>query len=210
MKKGILITFEGIEGSGKTIQANLLKNYLVEEGYKVILVREPGGTKIGERIRKILLSPRNKILSFQAELFLYLAARAQLVAEKIKPALLEKQIVICDRFTEATLAYQGYGRGIPRRLIRSLNQYALQKIKPDLTFLLDISPTCGLKRTLKKQKGKLDRVEQEGLKFLTRVREGYLQIAGQEKPRIKIISPASITQMHRQIKKLTNQLLSSL
>lgn len=177
-EKGFFITFEGIDGSGKTTQSKLLENYLKKKGHSVLLVYEPGGTEIGEGIRDLLLHGRADISSL-TELLLYEASRAQLVEEVIKPALKEGRIVICDRFTDATLAYQGYGRGLKKEIINLLNQEATRGIEPDLTLYLDVEPEN------KFNEGVEDRLEREGLSFHKRVREGYLALAKKCPDRIK-------------------------
>ncbi|MFH1612413.1 MAG: dTMP kinase [bacterium] len=196
MKKGIFITFEGSEGSGKTLQSNLLVDHLKKMGYSTIYTREPGGTIISEKIRKILLNSQNKI-DIKTELLLYLSSRSELISKIINPSLLKNQFIICDRYTDASLAYQGYGRGLDINLIKTLNDFSTNKIKPDITFLLDISPKIGIKRTLEKHKGKLDRIEQENLSFHQKVRKGYLSIAKQEPKRIKIIKQDTIDNMQK-------------
>lgn len=181
MKKGIFITFEGIDGCGKTVQAALLYKYLRKKGYPVILTREPGGTSIAEQLRKVLLSPRIK-LSPLAELLFYAATRAQHVIELIQPHIKRGKIVICERFSDATLAYQGYGRKIPLKLINIVNKIATGGLIPDLTILLDLPV-----RKVKKKKYP-DRFEQESIRFHQRVRNGYLQIAKKCTHRVSIIA----------------------
>ena len=182
--KGKFITFEGSEGSGKSTHAKLLKDYLKKEGFSVELIREPGGTAISEKIRNIILDPENKFMTDICETLLYMAARVQIVKEVIKPALEKGKIVICDRFLDSTIVYQGYGGGINLDLIKKLGKLATLGIKPDLTFLLDIETREGLKRA-----GKIkDRIELKSLDYHRRVREGYLTLAKKEPSRIKIVS----------------------
>jgi len=183
---GFFITFEGIDFCGKTTQAKKLANYLREKGYEVVLIREPGGEKISEKIRKILLSERNKEMTHMTELLLYIASRAQLTQRIILPALKEKKIVICDRYSDSTLAYQGYGRGLNKSMIKNLNQVASSGLSPNLTILLDVPVKVCLKRKAKEKKGK-DRLEKEKLEFHQKIRDGYLKIAQKNKKRIKII-----------------------
>ncbi len=185
LKKGIFISFEGIEGSGKTTQARRLSEILIEKGYDVILTQEPGGTAIGNRIREILLNVDHKEMSYTTELLLYNAARAQHLSEKIIPALNEGKIVITDRFTDSTIAYQGYGRGIDIQLIMSINNIATQGVKPNITILFDLDVETGLKRN--KGINKVDRLELEDVEFHKKVREGYLQIANAEPERVKVV-----------------------
>lgn len=192
MRKGKFITFEGPEGSGKTTQINLLKTYLRNEGFSVLITREPGGEKIAERIRKILLSPGD--LEPLAELFLYASSRIQHVEKVIRPALQKGMIVVSDRFCDATLAYQGYGRGISERLIREINRLSTSGVKPDLTILLDIEPAVGLKRA------RHNKMERESLAFHRRVRRGYLKLADEEPNRIKIIKVEGIKETQKKVR----------
>ncbi len=184
MKKGIFITFEGIEGSGKTTQVKLLAERLKEQGFKVIKTFEPGDTQAGEKIREILLSPSININPL-TELMLYFSDRIQHVEEKIRPAINQGIIVICDRFTDSTIAYQGYGRGLSIELIEELNDILLNNFKPDLTILLDLPAEIGLSRNQKINKR--DRFEMEDIAFHNKVRKGYLQIANSEPERFFIV-----------------------
>ncbi|HTZ11798.1 MAG TPA: dTMP kinase [Candidatus Margulisiibacteriota bacterium] len=181
--KGKFITFEGSEGCGKSTQSHLLYNYLKGKGYKVLYLREPGGVKISEKIRTILLDPVNKAMSKECEMLLYMAARAQAVAEIIKPALEKGRIVICDRFLDSTLAYQGYGLGIDIKVIKEVGSFATEGIEPDLTFFLDL---C-VKKGLRHRRHCCDRIEQRKLSYHKRVRGGYLKIAHLEPKRVKIV-----------------------
>lgn len=183
--KGLFISFEGIEGTGKTTQARLLYERLKGHGFDVVLTNEPGGTKIGEKIREILLEVDHKEMSYITELLLYNAARSQHLQEKILPSLNAGKIVITDRFSDSTLAYQGYGRGIDINLLDTLDKIATGGIKPDITILFDLDVETGLKRNLKINK--IDRIELEDIEFHRRVRNGYLQIAKSEPARIKIV-----------------------
>lgn len=185
MGQGFFISFEGIEGTGKTTQARLLSERLVEKGYEVILTQEPGGTVIGNRIREILLHVEHREMSYMAELLLYNAARAQHLSEKIVPALNDGKVVITDRFTDSTVAYQGYGRGIDISLIMSIDSIATDGIKPHLTILFDLDVEAGLKRN--RGINKVDRLELEDIEFHKKVREGYLHISEKEHERIKIV-----------------------
>ncbi len=173
----MLITFEGIDGAGKTTQAKRLCEHLRGSGRKAVLYREPGGVPVSEKLREILMLSD---LTLQAELFLFEAARAELVHRKIKPDLQAGFIVILDRFTDSTLAYQGYGRGIDLRLIKELNDFATSGLRPDVTFLLDIDPLSALKRLVKKSRF-------EDPDFLERVRRGYLEIAEENPERVVVI-----------------------
>ncbi|MCD5401163.1 dTMP kinase [candidate division NPL-UPA2 bacterium] len=205
--KGIFITLEGPEGSGKSTQARKLSNYLEKKGLRTIVSREPGGTEIGQKVRKILLSPTSKGMEALTELFLYLAVRAQHVKEVIKPALSEGKIVISDRFLDATLAYQSYGRGLDRGLVNELNRLVIQGLKPDLTILLDIEIPQGMKRARGKS-GKGDRIEQEKTEFHQRVREGYLKLVKEEPERIKRIKvEGSIEETQTKLRQCVDELL---
>lgn len=187
----LFITFEGVEGSGKTTQIERLKKYLARKGISCVVTREPGGCSISEKIRKILLDPDHHDMDPLTELFLYEAARAQHVKELIKPLLKRGTLVLCDRFSDASLAYQGYGRRIDLKLVGRLNRLATQGIMPDVTFLLDCPSTVGLKRAVQRnqrmKKANQDRFEREALQFHQRVRRGYLALAMEEPRRVKVI-----------------------
>ncbi len=189
--KGVFITFEGIEGSGKSTQIVLYANYLTALGRAVTLTREPGGTSIGDQMRAILLDPANKALDFKAELFLYAAARAQHLEELIRPQIEAGKIVLCDRFSDATLAYQGYGRGLDLEMIRSLDRMVTAGLRPDLTLLLDVDASAGLARARGRNRSSgLEteaRFENEELAFHERVRRGYLSLAQQEPDRFCVV-----------------------
>jgi len=183
--KGIFITFEGIEGAGKSTQAKKLYEYFIKNKKKAILTREPGGTNTGKKIREILLTPIDEKFPAIAELMLYEADRNLHIHNIIKPNIQKGTNVICDRFTDSTLAYQGYARGLDINLIKKLNEIATENIKPDITFLIDIPVEEGLKR-IKKERT-IDRIEQESIEFHRRLREGFIKIAGKNKDRIHII-----------------------
>ncbi|MCX5680139.1 MAG: dTMP kinase [Candidatus Omnitrophica bacterium] len=185
LNKGFFITFEGCEGCGKSTHSRLLYDYLERLGYGCVITREPGGTRAGEEIRKILLHSDGIKISDVTELFLFESARAQIVRQIIRPALDKKRIVICDRFSDATLAYQGYGARIPALTIKALDKVATGGIMPDLTFVLDIDVLTGLGRA--KRKG-YDRMEKKALSYHRRVRTGYLAIAAKEPARVKIVN----------------------
>jgi dTMP kinase len=184
-KKGIFISLEGIEGTGKTTQARLLAERLSKEGYDVILTKEPGGTAIGSRIRETLLHTEHTEMSYMAELLLYNADRAQHLNEKILPAVKEGKAVITDRFTDSTIAYQGYGRALEIELLKAIDLIATGGIRPDLTILFDLDVETGLKRN--KGINKIDRLELEDIEFHKKVRQGYFKIAEAEPERIKIV-----------------------
>ena len=192
MKRGFLLTLEGPEGSGKSTHSKLLASYLTQKGIKIYCTREPGSTALGEKMRQLLLSPMHKNMSIRTELLLYEAARAQHVDEIIIPALGKNIAVICDRFYDATFAYQGYGRKIDLNIVKYINDFAVNKVKPDLTILLDIDVNIGLKKSSRLSKdsfleGESDRIEQEDIEFHKRVREGYLSLAKREPERIKVV-----------------------
>jgi len=176
----LFITFEGGEGCGKTTQAKALCRRLIRQNIPVILIHEPGGTQVGERIRRLLKESRNIPILPLTELLLFNASRAQLVNQVIKPALAEGKIVICDRFTDSTIAYQHYGRGLDLEVVEEINKVASQGLTPDLTFLLDIAPDIGLSR---KEDGIRDRFQSEDLDFHRRVREGFHNLAMQDSRR---------------------------
>ncbi len=180
--KGKFITFEGSEGCGKSTQSRLLYRYLKRIGLSVIYLREPGGTAISEKIRKILLNPGNHIAPV-CETLLYMAARAQVVEQVIKPALTAGRIIICDRFLDSTLAYQGFGLGIDIGLIKDIGSFSTQGIKPDLTIFLDLAVRDGLRH----RQANLDRIEKRSLRYHMRVRRGYLKLARLEPGRIKVV-----------------------
>ncbi len=180
--KGEFITFEGSEGSGKSTHSKLLCNYLKKKGYRVVFLREPGGTAISEKIRRILLSPKNKSILPQTEMLLYMAARSQLVQEVILPALRQGKIVVCDRFLDSTLAYQGYGLGLDIAAIKYLGRKII-RLRPDLTIFMDLPAEKGLKRCGRQK----DRIEQRSFDYHKLVRCGYLKLAREEPQRIKII-----------------------
>ena len=186
------ITFEGIEGSGKTTQIKLLAQQLRQRGYQVLQTREPGGCQLADQIRGILLHPDNAAMVSRAELLLYAAARAQHVEEIVQPALAAGKIVLCDRFTDATLAYQGDGRGLDRGLISQLNKLAAGDCRPDLTLLFDLPVTIGLGRALQRESDQQDssegRFERETLEFHQRIRDGYLALASAEPERFRILA----------------------
>jgi len=201
--KGIFITFEGSEGCGKSTQVELLCQYLRRKRKNVLHVREPGGIKISEKIRDILLDERNKEMAKSCEVLLYMAARAQLVEEIILPALKKGRIVVCDRFLDSTIAYQGYGCGVDIRFIEEIGHYVTEKITPDITFLLDMDTKKGLSR-IKKAK---DRIEQRSVDYHRRVRKGYLAIARKEPERVKVIEGH---QTREKIQKIIQQYVSRL
>ena len=186
MMKGIFITFEGIDGCGKSTQCEMLKDFLKANGKDFIFVREPGGTVIGERIREILLDKKNSQMTPRTELLLFEAARAQITEEVIKPALEEGKIVLCDRFFDSSSAYQGMARGMGMDFVAGLNMAATGGLKPDITFFFDITAEEALERRGKRGEAS-DRIELAGLKFQEDVRQGYIELAKNSEGRIVTI-----------------------
>lgn len=195
--RGIFLTFEGGEGCGKSTQIALLEPVLTEAGLKVEVVREPGGTRLGERAREILLDPASTGMTAMAELLLYQASRAQLVAERILPALSVGSVVLCDRFTDSTLAYQGYGRGLPGDEIETLSRMATGGLVPNLTIVLDVDPETGLARAAH---GGADRLEAEQMAFHERVRQGFLELAKADPARCVIVDASGpVEEIHSMV-----------
>lgn len=209
---GAFITFEGIEGSGKSTQISLLRDHLVFRGKDVVLTREPGGTAIGDQVRRVLLDPANKAMDPTAELLLYAASRAQHLRQVISPALNSGKIVLCDRFSDATLAYQGYGRGLSVAVIRDLDRIVTASLRPRLTILLDIDARTGVARARGRNSAQNlhaeARFEDEAIEFHTRVRDGYLAIAREEPERFRLVSAAGPPEeIHKEIRKILDELL---
>jgi len=190
--KGILITFEGVEGSGKSTQIALLSDRLKQLGLKVVATREPGGTSVGSAIRKIVLDPKTGALNPMTELMLFASARAELVGEVIGPALDNGDVVLCDRFADSTTAYQGYARDINLiKTIEQVNRLACGDVWPGRTVILDMNPADGLARAMERMKteGEAEaRFENEGVEFHEKVRDGFLKIATAEPDRVKVIN----------------------
>ena len=190
--KIMFITLEGIEGCGKTTQINHLSTFFENRGQPCVVTREPGGTAIGKEIRSILLNPSNKDMVPRAELLLYMADRAQHIAALVKPRLAENSVVLCDRYFDATVVYQGFARGLDTRFIYELHRLVLEDFKPDITILLDLSPRIGLARAWKQldngtRNGTESRFEEETLSFHEKVRAGYLELARLEPERFRTI-----------------------
>jgi dTMP kinase len=188
--RGFFITLEGLEGSGKSTQAKILHDKLSSIGYPCVLTSEPGGTQLGEAIRAILIDTKYKDMVPLAELYLFAASRAQHVDRVIRPSLEEGKIVICDRFTDASIAYQSFGRGLSETLIRDTSSVASWNVRPNITLFLDIDPAKGLNRVSQRiQELELtaDRIEKEDLGFFERVREGYYYISREEPHRLRIL-----------------------
>jgi len=201
----MFITFEGIDGSGKTTQINLLSARLRERGIDVLALREPGGNEISENIREVLLSSKNEI-GVRAELLLFVAARAQLVEKVIEPALDAGKLVICDRFIDSSVAYQGFGRGIDISDVRSCNKFATNNLVPNLTFFLDVPTTVGLGRTSARGENVPDRMESAGESFFDKARNGYLSIAESEPNRFIVLDGrAKPEEIHEEIWELVSK-----
>ena len=197
----LFITFEGADGCGKTTQIELLNKYLQENGFKTLVTREPGAKGLGEKLREILLNYDGEV-SPNCESFLFLADRAQHVDCVIKPAINDGVIVLCDRHTDSTVAYQGYGRQLDIEQIKKLNEIAVNGLKPDLTIVFDIDIETSMQRVGKTK----DRMESAGMDFFNRVRNGYLAIAKEEPNRVKVINSAdTIEEIHNQVVKLVEK-----
>ncbi len=203
MSKGLFITFEGADGCGKTTQIKLLDKYLRESGYKTLLTREPGAKGLGEKIREILLNYDGEVSS-NCESFLFLADRAQHIDCIIKPAIASGVIVLCDRHTDSTIAYQGYGRGVNINKLKELNEIAVNGLNPDLTMVFDIDAKTSMARVGNEK----DRMESAGIEFFEKVRKGYLEIAKQEPERVKVIdSTKSIEEIHKKVLELIKNVI---
>ncbi len=209
-----LITFEGGDGSGKTTQMKRLEGHLTSKGKTCLLTLEPGGTELGKWIRKVIVEGGRGEVANEMELFLYLADRAQHIREVIRPAMEEGRIVLCDRFTDSTLAYQGYGRGFDLVLLQRMNQLASGGLQPDLTLLLDCAPETAVSRARRRTKaqspggGRGDRFESQNLEFHERVRGGFLEIARAEPNRIVVLDTSAPAQeVHEKIKKVVDERL---
>jgi len=203
MKHGRFVSFEGIEGCGKTTQIALLSEALTRRAISHSVTREPGGTAVGEGIRRILLHSETIHLTAAAELLLFYASRSQNILEKIEPSLARGEVVICDRFYHASMAYQGYGRGIPIEFIEKLTDLVCGERRPEITILLDIEPEIGLARARSRNSKRSEdegRFEMEEIPFYTRIRNGYLELASREPNRIQIVAAnRSIDAIHKEI-----------
>ncbi len=195
--RGCFVTFEGVEGCGKSTQMAHLRAWMEEAGFPVLATREPGGTKIGEEIRRLLLAPRDEILDAATELLLYEAARAQHVSEVIRPALESGAHVLCDRFFDSTTAYQAFGRGLDEAVVAELNRVASGGIIPDLTLLFSVALEEGLSRARGERVG--DRIEGESLEFHRRVQAGFEALAKREPHRFHVLGEGAIRQVHEEV-----------
>jgi dTMP kinase len=205
---GLFITFEGIDSCGKTTQARRLASYLHKKGFGVLLTREPGGDRISEKVRRILLAKTNSEMTDLTELLLYEASRAQLTERIILPALKQGKIVVCDRYADSSLAYQGFGRGLKKTMVRDLNRIATLGLAPDLTMLIDVPVRISLGRK-RKEKTKKDRLEKERFEFHQRIREGFLTIARQNRRRMRVVDGrGDIEGTWRKVKKVVESFLS--
>ncbi|MBO6087157.1 dTMP kinase [bacterium] len=203
MNRGLFITFEGVDGCGKSTQIELLSKYLKENNFEVVITREPGGKGLGEKLREILLNYDGEV-SDRCESFLFLADRAQNIDTIVNPAVNSGKIVLCDRHTDSTVAYQGYGRGLDIDTINHLNNLATNNKKPDLTFIFDIDTETSMKRVGKNQ----DRMESAGIEFQNRVRKGYLELAQIEPERVKVIDATkTIEEIHEEVLEIIKKIL---
>lgn len=199
----MLITFEGPDGSGKTTQLTLLAEFLGQQGYSLVRVREPGGTRIGEQVRDVLHRIEHREMHPRAEVLLYSAARAQLVEEIIRPALANGQLVLCDRFYDSTFAYQGFGHGLDTAALRQLTLFATGGLKPDLTVYIDIEPEEGLKRRQRDGKAEWNRLDALGLEFHRRVHAGYQRMIAEEQERwVKVDGDRAVEAIQAEIRKI--------
>lgn len=199
----MFITLEGPEGSGKSTQLSLLAAFLEESGYSVVATREPGGTDIGDQIRDVLHDVRNTAMKPETEFLLYSASRAQLVREVINPALADKKVVLCDRFADSTIAYQGYGRGLDLEALRAITRFATGGLVPDITFLLDIDVQEGLNRRINGA-DEMNRLDLEAIAFHQRVRDGYHQMAAAEPDRWVVVDAGqSPEEIQRELRAIT-------
>ncbi|WXL27408.1 dTMP kinase [Ectopseudomonas mendocina] len=203
---GLFITLEGPEGAGKSTNREYLAARLREQGIDVVLTREPGGTPLAERVREILLAPSDEVMASDTELLLMFAARAQHLDQVIRPALARGSVVLCDRFTDATYAYQGGGRGLPHERIAVLEDFVQGSLRPDMTLVFDLPVDIGLARAA--ERGCLDRFEQEGVAFFDAVRQTYLQRAAQHPQRYRIVDASQpLNEVQQRLDSLLPELL---
>jgi len=212
MKPGLFITFEGLDGTGKSTQLRRAVQYIRKSGHRVLVTREPGGTRTGERIRDILLASKTGNLAPMAELALMYAARAQLLEERVRPALARGEVVVSDRYNTASFAYQGYGRKLGMATVRAFDRVICGTTQPDLTIILDLDPRRALGRAVgrdTRRQSQLDRIEAQGQAFHQRVRKGYLAIARRAPKRVKVVrADQTIAEIQRQIRTLIDPFLA--
>ncbi|MFT9596244.1 dTMP kinase [Mesobacillus sp.] len=210
MEKGIFITIEGPDGSGKTTILQMLAENLEKEGYAVVATREPGGIDIAEQIRKVILDPENTAMDPRTEALLYAAARRQHLAEKVKPALNAGKVVLCDRFVDSSLAYQGHARGLGIDEVYSINEFAIENMMPAMTLYFDVAPEIGLERINKNKGREVNRLDMEKLEFHQKVREGYMIIAERFPDRIaQIDASKELAAVYKQAEAKIKELLNS-
>ena len=210
MEKGIFITIEGPDGSGKTTILQMLAENLEKEGHAVVATREPGGIEIAEQIRKVILDPENTAMDPRTEALLYAAARRQHLAEKVKPALNAGKVVLCDRFVDSSLAYQGHARGLGIDEVYSINEFAIENMMPAMTLYFDVAPEIGLERINKNKGREVNRLDMEKLEFHQKVREGYMIIAERFSDRIaKIDASKELEAVYKQAEAKIKELLNS-
>lgn len=206
MKRGLFLTLEGVDGCGKSTQLSRLTKYLEEKGLDVLLTREPGGCAISEQVREMLLSPENKEMSAETEMLLYAAARTQHITEKILPALEAGKVVLCDRYLDSSIAYQGYGRQLGEERVRQANWYAQERCMPDATFLFLLEVERSFER-IQKGRDHTDRLEQEGRNFFERVDFGFHALA-QKEERVRIIDASgNVEQVWAELRKKADEVL---
>lgn len=191
MKKGVFITFEGGEGTGKTSQIKMVKDFLSSKGVDCILTREPGGIDISEQIREVILNTKNTAMDYKTEALLYAAARRQHMVERVIPAINEGKVVLCDRFLDSSLVYQGYTRGLGIDEVLDINKYVIENYMPDLTIYLDIEPEKGLERISKNKGREINRLDLENIDFHNKVREGYKKLLSMYSHRIEEVDASS-------------------
>ena len=207
--KGYFITVEGMDGCGKTTQISRMIEYIKQKGWEIVTTREPGGTKTGEKIRDILLDKDNTGMNQVTELLLYAASRAELVSKLVVPSVKEGKVVLCDRFVDSSIAYQGCGRNLGVQITEDVNSYALQGCKPDLTIFFDISPAELLGRKIRS--AHQDRIESEDMEFHDQVYKGYLDLARKNSDRIKVVNARkSVREISNEVKTLLDSLLNKI
>lgn len=210
MKKGKFIVFEGGEGSGKSTMIDMIYNWLKENGFNVIKTREPGGISIAEQIREVILNKENIKMDGKTEALLYAAARRQHLVEKVIPALEEGKIVLCDRFLDSSLAYQGYARGLGMDEVYSINKFAIGDCMPNMSILFDVSPEVGLDRIKKNSDREINRLDLEKIDFHNKVREGYSLIYDKDsKNRVKINAEGTIDEVFNEVKNIISNMLNN-